>query len=36
LVEASHKKWLKNESDIDDDEYELPILKYVANQDAPL
>jgi hypothetical protein len=34
LVEASRKKWLKNESDLDDDEYELPILKYDANHDA--
>jgi hypothetical protein len=31
LVETSPKKWLKNESDLDDDEYELPILKYDAN-----
>jgi hypothetical protein len=33
LKKASHKKWPKNESDLDDDEYELPILKYDANQD---
>jgi len=26
LVEVAHKKWLENESDLDDDEYELPIL----------
>jgi len=25
LVEASCKKWLENESDLNDDEYELPI-----------
>jgi hypothetical protein len=25
LVEASHKKWLENESDRDDNEYEVPI-----------
>jgi len=31
LVEASHKKWPENESDPNDDEYELPILKYDAN-----
>ncbi len=31
LVEATCKKWPKNESDIDDNEYELPILKYDAN-----
>jgi hypothetical protein len=30
----SNKKWPKNESDLEDDEYELPILKYDANQDA--
>jgi hypothetical protein len=34
LVEASLKKWLENESDIDDDEYELPIFKFYANQDT--
>jgi hypothetical protein len=33
LVEASHKKWPKNGSDLNNDEYELPILKYNANQD---
>jgi hypothetical protein len=33
FVEASCKKWPKNESD-PDDKYELPILKYDANQDA--
>ncbi len=31
LVKASCKKWPENESDLDDDEYELPILKYDAN-----
>ncbi len=31
LVEAAHKKWPNNENDLDDDEYELPILKYNAN-----
>jgi hypothetical protein len=31
LVEASRKKWLENGSDPDDNEYELPILKYDAN-----
>jgi hypothetical protein len=25
LVEATHKKWPKNESDLNDNEYELPI-----------
>jgi hypothetical protein len=30
LIEATCKKWPKNESDLDDDEYELPILKYDA------
>jgi len=34
LVEVTCKKWLENESDLDDDEYELPILKYNANQEA--
>jgi hypothetical protein len=34
LVEAAHKKWLENENDLDDDKYELPILKYDANQEA--
>jgi hypothetical protein len=33
-VETSNKKWLENESDLENDEYELPILKYNANQDA--
>ncbi len=33
LVEASHKIWPKNRSDLDNNEYELPILKYDANQD---
>lgn len=31
LVKASRKKWLENESDLDDDEYDLPIFKYDAN-----
>ncbi len=34
LVEVSNKKWPKNESDPKNDEYELPISKYDANQDA--
>jgi hypothetical protein len=34
LVKESNKKWPENESDLKDDEYELPILKYDANQDA--
>jgi len=34
LIEVSNKKWPKNESDPKDNEYELPILKYDANQDA--
>jgi hypothetical protein len=34
LVETSRKKWLENESDPDDDEYELLILKYDANRDT--
>jgi hypothetical protein len=34
LIEATHKKWLENENDLDDDKYELPILKYDANQEA--
>jgi hypothetical protein len=34
LVKVSHKKWLENENDIDDDEYELPILKYNGNYNA--
>lgn len=32
-MEASHKKWPKNGNDLDNDEYELLILKYDANQD---
>ncbi len=27
ILKIAHKKWLENESDLDDDEYELPILK---------
>ncbi len=34
LVEAAHKKWLEDENDPDDDNYELPILKYDVNQEA--
>jgi hypothetical protein len=34
LIEASHKKWPNNESDPDDDKYELPLLKYDENQEA--
>jgi hypothetical protein len=34
LVEVLNKKRPKNESDLKDDEYDLPILKYNANQDA--
>jgi hypothetical protein len=34
LVETSNKKWPKNESDLKNDTYELPILEYDANQDA--
>jgi hypothetical protein len=34
LVEAACKKWLKNENDLGDDKYELPIKKYDANQEA--
>jgi hypothetical protein len=34
LVEATHKKWPKNESDPNDNEYELSILKYDANREA--
>jgi hypothetical protein len=34
LVKVLNKKWLENENDLKDDEYELPILKYNANQDA--
>jgi hypothetical protein len=33
MVEASRKKWPKNASDLGNDEYELPTLKYNANQD---
>jgi hypothetical protein len=33
LVEASNKKWTENGSNPNDDEYELPTLKYNANQD---
>jgi hypothetical protein len=32
-MEASCKKWPENGSDLNNDEYELPILKYDANQD---
>jgi hypothetical protein len=31
LVEASNKKWLKNENDPQDNEFELPISKYDVN-----
>ncbi len=31
LVEAACMKWLENGSDLDEDEYELPILKYDVN-----
>jgi hypothetical protein len=34
LVKATHKKWPKNENDLDDAEYELPIIKYDGNQEA--
>jgi hypothetical protein len=34
LVEIAHKKWPHNKNDLDDDEYELPISKYDANQEA--
>ncbi len=34
MVEAPNKKWPKNESDPQDNEYELHLLKYDANQDA--
>jgi hypothetical protein len=30
LVETTRKKWSNNENDLDDDEYELSILKYEA------
>jgi hypothetical protein len=33
LIETSHKKWLENENDPNDNEYELLILKYDANRD---
>jgi hypothetical protein len=36
LVKVAHKKWLENESDLDDDEYELSILKYDVNKEALL
>jgi hypothetical protein len=31
LIEVLNQKWPKNESDPEDDEYELLILKYNAN-----
>jgi hypothetical protein len=34
LVEALNKKWPEDENDSQDNKYELPILKYNANQDA--
>jgi hypothetical protein len=34
LVETLNKKWPKNESNSEDDKYELPILKCGANQCA--
>jgi hypothetical protein len=34
LVEVACKKWPKKESDPNDDKYELPILKYNANQEV--
>ncbi len=34
LIEASQKKWLKNANDLEDDEYELLVLKYDANKDT--
>jgi hypothetical protein len=34
LVEITCKKWPKNGSDPNDNEYELPILKYNVNQEA--
>lgn len=34
LVKVTCKKWLENENDPNDDEYELPILKYNVNQEA--
>jgi hypothetical protein len=36
LVKVADKKWLENESDLDDDEYELSILKYDVNKEALL
>lgn len=33
LAKASCQKWLENGSDPNDNEHELPILKYNANQD---
>jgi hypothetical protein len=36
LVAITFKKWLENESDPNNDEYELLILKYNANQEALL
>ncbi len=34
LIEASWKKWPKNANDPKDNEYELLVLKYDANEDA--
>jgi hypothetical protein len=34
LVKIPHKKWLENESDLDDDKYEFPISRYDANQES--
>jgi hypothetical protein len=34
LVEASQNKWQESENDLNDNQYELPILRYDANQDA--
>jgi len=34
LVKTSHKKWPENESDLDDDKYDLLIFKYDANQET--
>jgi hypothetical protein len=31
LVKIACKKWPRNENDLDDDEYELPLLKYDTN-----
>jgi hypothetical protein len=33
LIETSHKKWLENKNDPNDNEYELLILKYDVNRD---